>query len=150
MFVMPTGISNKLIEGRLIAYCLKKCKIDGDYVAASGCIGNQGMSSQSAKGRGPIPCEKKVGIDHYDVKTTPYYQPNTKGIEGNFFHILPNSVNIEGISRGEFGIHFDANVPGTAGCIGIRSRQEWEGFQELMTHYKKAGLETVPLSILYT
>jgi hypothetical protein len=84
------------------------------------------------------------------VKTTLYYQPQTKGIEGNFYHILPNSVNIHGISRGEFGIHFDANVPGSAGCIVLRSKQEWEGFQRLMSHYKEVGLETVPLSILYT
>jgi hypothetical protein len=44
MFVMPVGVSSALIEGRLIAYCLKKYKVNGDYVAASGCVGNQGMS----------------------------------------------------------------------------------------------------------
>ncbi|GBF81592.1 hypothetical protein [Aphanothece sacrum] len=70
--------------------------------------------------------------------------------KGNFYHILPNSVNIEGISRGEFGVHFDANAPGSAGCIVIRNRQEWDGFQKLMSDYNSAGVETVLLSILYT
>lgn len=150
IFYQPLKTSNTLIEGRLIAYDNQKVKKDEEYIVASGCIGNQAWESQSAKGRGPIPRCSQVNIEHYDVKTTPYYQPNTKGIEGNFFHILPNSVNINGVSRGEFGIHFDANAPGSAGCIVIRNSPAWDAFQKMMKHYKEAGLETVPLFVFYS
>lgn len=149
-FQQPLRQSSQLIEGRLIAYDNNKVKKDEEYIAASGCIGNQQWNSVSAKGRGPIPRCKDVGIEHYDVKTTPYYQPQTKGIEGNFYHILPNNVMIKGVNRGEFGIHFDANAPGSAGCIVIRNRPAWDAFQLMMKHYQEAGLETVPLFVFYS
>jgi hypothetical protein len=142
--------SSSLLKGRLIAYDNQDVKKDQEYIAASGTVGNQQWDSLSAKGRGPIPRCSDVGIEHYNVKTTPFDRRATKGIEGPFYHILPESVNIRGINRSEFGIHFDANVPGSAGCIVIVNEPAWEAFQKLMSHYKQAGLETVPLFVFYS
>ncbi len=53
------------------------------------------------------------------------------GIAGKFYKINPHLVKVKGTTRGDFGIHFDANVPGTAGCIGIEDPQQWAGFQKI-------------------
>ncbi|MDJ0598279.1 MAG: hypothetical protein QNJ37_05510 [Crocosphaera sp.] len=89
-----------------------------------------------------------MNLDHYTVQTTPIYLPQ-RGIEGNFFKIDPHLVNIWGKTRGDFGIHFDANAPGSAGCVVIRNRKAWDAFQEMMGHYRNAGLNSVPLIVEY-
>ncbi|MDJ0598721.1 MAG: hypothetical protein QNJ37_07775 [Crocosphaera sp.] len=89
-----------------------------------------------------------MNLDHYTVQTTPIYLPQ-RGIEGNFFKIDPHLVNIWGKTRGDFGIHFDANAPGSAGCVVIRNRKAWDAFQEMMGHYRNAGLDSVPLIVEY-
>ncbi|MDJ0600342.1 MAG: hypothetical protein QNJ37_16060 [Crocosphaera sp.] len=89
-----------------------------------------------------------MNLDHYTVQTTPIYLPQ-RGIEGNFFKIDPHLVNIWGKTRGDFGIHFDANAPGSAGCVVIRNKSAWDAFQEMMGHYRNAGLKSVPLIVEY-
>ncbi len=148
IFFMDLGTAKHLIEGRLIAYDCKKHKIDQRYIATSGCINNQRWDSQDDSGRGPIPRNDQVGNDYYTVDTTPLYLPQ-RGIEGNFYKIDPHLVNIWGKTRGDFGIHFDANVPGSAGCIVIRNKGAWGDFQAMMKHYKDAGISKVPLTIEY-
>jgi hypothetical protein len=68
---------------------------------------------------------------------------------GNFYKINPHLVKVNGNTRGDFGIHFDANVPGTAGCLGIPNPKEWLKLQKLMAVYQRAGLETIPLIVAY-
>ncbi|WP_227873402.1 hypothetical protein [Aphanothece sacrum] len=58
-------------------------------------------------------------------------------------------MSIEGNTRGDFGIHFDANIPGTAGCLGIVDNANWQQFQRLMATYQRAGLRTIPLIVAY-
>lgn len=70
-------------------------------------------------------------------------------IAGKFYKIEPHLIIINGKTRGDFGIHADRNVPGTAGCIGIESELEWKGFKNLMAAYKRAGLQEVPLLVSY-
>ncbi|MDJ0599754.1 MAG: hypothetical protein QNJ37_13040 [Crocosphaera sp.] len=47
------------------------------------------------------------------------------------------------------GIHADRNVPGTAGCIGIESEEDWEAFKAIMDDYQRAGLKAIPLLVSY-
>ncbi|MEG4633663.1 hypothetical protein QUB56_29485 [Microcoleus sp. AR_TQ3_B6] len=42
-------------------------------------------------------------------------------MEGFFFHISPDPVGSGDRIRSELGVHYDANVPGTSGCIGLVS-----------------------------
>ncbi|MFB2921179.1 L,D-transpeptidase [Aerosakkonema sp. BLCC-F2] len=116
-----------------------------DYLATSGSRGWQSKDDLWARGRGPIP----DGFD-YQIPTTPYYLP-TKGIEGNFFHITPDPVkqkNGNG-TRAELGIHYDANVPGSAGCIVLKNRDGFEGFCNRMKRLADNETKTLPLTINY-
>ncbi len=148
IFFMDLATRSSLIHGRLLAYDNNKAKVDQQYIATSGCINNQRWDSQDDRGRGPIPRCDQVGLDHYTVQTNPIYLPQ-RGIEGNFFKINPHMVNIWNKSRGDFGIHFDANAPGSAGCVVIINPKAWEAFQEMMGHYRNAGLSEVPLIVEY-
>lgn len=145
---MDLGRAGSLIEGRLIAYDNVKCKVDQQYIATSGCTNNQRWDSQDDRMVGPIPRCDQVELEHYTVETTPIYLPQ-RGIEGNFFKINPHLVNIWGKTRGDFGVHFDANAPGSAGCVVIRNQPAWDAFQEMMGHYRDAGIKRVPLIVEY-
>jgi hypothetical protein len=117
-----------------------------DYIATSGCTGWQQAGDQWERGKGPIP----AGFD-YKIPTTPYWSP-TRGIEGYFFHITPDPVVSPSghAARSEFGIHFDANVPGSAGCIVLRKWRGWERFCERMRTIAGEGVEYIPLKVIYS
>lgn len=148
MFFMDLNRQGSLIKGRLLAYDNIKCKVDQQYIATSGCPGNQRWDSLDDVGRGPIPRNDQVQLDHYTVSTKPIFLPQ-RGIEGNFYKINPHLVDIWGKTRGDFGIHFDANAPGSAGCVVICNKPAWNDFQEMMKHYQQAGLDSVPLIVEY-
>ncbi|CCQ63289.1 hypothetical protein [Crocosphaera watsonii] len=97
---------------------------------------------------GPIPSQRKIYQPHYMVNVIPLTLSNP-GIAGKFYKINPHMVNIGGKTRGDFGIHADRNVPGTAGCIGIESEKEWVEFKALMLDYQRAGLRQIPLLFSY-
>ena len=112
------------------------------YLASSGCVQWQQPEDQSAIARGPIPAGQ------YSIPTIPYWV-ETRGIEGWFFHITPDPVVVNGVTRGEFGIHFDANVPGSAGCIVLQRSSGWKRFCERMQLIAKCGVESLPLEVRY-
>jgi hypothetical protein len=141
--------SSQLIEGRLLLIDTDTNKIKNTYIATSGSIGNQSPNSTDDRGKGPIPPVNAVGIDHYAVATTPLSMPGVKGVEGNFYKIDPHLVQVEGVQRGDFGIHRDANVPGSAGCVVLRTAQGWQGFQDDMRSLATAGIKQVPLLVSY-
>lgn len=142
LFEMELKPSNELLYGNLqLVYP------DGNainYLATSGCTQWQQPEDQSARARGPIP----AGAE-YTIPTTPYWV-DTRGIEGWFFHITPDPVEINGVIRGEFGVHFDANVPGSAGCIVLSRISGWRRFCERMQAIAKSGVKFVPLSVQYS
>lgn len=148
LFHMDLGRSNSIIEGRLIL--LDANRIIERYIATSGSIGNQSFEMLSAKGRGPIPAQYECGITNYTVQTKPIYMPHIRGVEGNFYKIDPHNVNIWGTGRGDFGIHDDANSPGSAGCVVLPTKEGWNGFQKQMTEIAKTGVSSIPLLISYT
>jgi hypothetical protein len=128
-FRMTLKQSEELLTGELSI-------MDGDtnigsFLVTSGLQGCQSLGHQSARGIGPIPSCQKVGISSYSVRTTPFDERGILGVEGNFYYIEPDPVHVPP-PRGEFGIHFDANGPGSAGCVVFRKRGEWENFQEFM------------------
>lgn len=54
--------------------------------------------------------------------------------------IFPFEVNLGGLSRGDFGIYFDANVPG-AGCIVIRQQDHWDLFRNQMSVFRLDNIQ---------
>jgi hypothetical protein len=94
------------------------------------------------RGKEPIP----GGFD-YKIPTTPYWS-DTRGIEGNFFHITPDPVvSHMGLARSKFGVDFDANVPGSAGCIALINQSGWEKCCEWMRAIAKSGIDYIPLQV---
>lgn len=104
---------------------------------------------QSRPGAGPIPRCDRVGLDHYTVSTKPINLKHVRGVEGNFYKINPYLVKVDGVQRGDFGIHRDANVPGSAGCVVIRNDHAWADFEKMMSHYQAAGVQEVALIVSY-
>lgn len=95
------------------------------------------------RGKGLIPA------GNYQIPSKAYWL-ETRGIEGLFFHITPDAVgSTDRTRRGELGIHFDANFPGTAGCIGLPNREGWSKFCSRLLKIVAHGVETLPLTVQY-
>lgn len=142
LYSMDLRTSNSLIWGNLqLIYPDGSKPID--YVATSGCAQWQQPGDEWARGKGPIP----QGFNYW-IPTTPYWLP-TRGIEGYFFHIQPDPISSSGNSRSELGIHFDANVPGSAGCIVLKNPSGWQRFCDRMEAIAKSGIKSIPLSVEY-
>ncbi|WP_293126907.1 hypothetical protein [Microcoleus sp. bin38.metabat.b11b12b14.051] len=142
-FTMRLRAAAELLVGNLQLMYPDGNKIN--YTATSGCAGWQQEGDQWQRGKGPIP----QGFD-YKIPTTPYWS-DTRGIEGNFFHITPDPVvSPTGLTRSEFGIHFDAGFPGSAGCIVFDREFGWGRFCERMRAIALSGVEYIPLQVVYS
>lgn len=142
IFRMTLQSSQSLLWGNLkLVYPDKK---EIDYIATSGCTQWQQPGDEWARGKGPIP----QGFD-YGIPTTPYHL-ETKGIEGDFFHITPDPIGSGNRIRSELGIHFDANVPGSAGCIVLQTDTGWKGFCRRMQAIARSGIKSIALSVNYS
>jgi hypothetical protein len=140
VFTMPLGKSQSLITGSL-----KLIYADGqviDYLATSGLPDWQRPGDQWVRGKGPIPAGE------YEIPTEPYWV-ETRGVEGFFFHITPDPVGSGDRIRSELGVHYDANVPGTSGCIGLTDWETWEGFCRRMRNIAAQRVEFLPLTVQY-
>ncbi len=117
--------TSELIEGRLLLLDSAPSIIN-TYIATSGLPDNQRFDCLSSPGKGPIPQNSVIGVDYYRVATTPIYMPGVRGVSGNFYKIDPHEVTVSGVERGDFGCHFDANVPGSSGCVVLRTSIGWQ------------------------
>ncbi|MBW4571605.1 MAG: hypothetical protein KME31_27385 [Tolypothrix carrinoi HA7290-LM1] len=122
--------SANLISGRLLLLDSEQSAIANTYVATSGLTNNQRFDCLSSPGKGPIPANNVIGVDCYIVSTTPIYMPGVRGVEGNFYKINPHMVTVNGVQRGDFGVHFDANTPGSSGCVVLKTAVGWEASLE--------------------
>lgn len=145
-FRMNLRDSSDLITGKLSI--MDEDKEVRSFVATSGLPSWQRQSCQSARGKGPIPACKTINISNYSASTSPFDERGVPGIEGNFYYIEPDRVVVPP-PRGEFGIHFDARVPGSAGCIVLCNENEWKDFQDFMASYKRQGFSTISLIVEY-
>lgn len=138
--------SESLINGRLILIDKTVDEIQEVYIASSGLPGFQHFDDLSLVGHGSIPPFFKP----YQVATSPIYEPKAVGIEGNFYPITPNTVVFDGEERGDFGVHFDANVPGSSGCVVLETSVGWNAFQSRMESLLDSGFKNVPLLVSYS
>lgn len=140
IFAMQLAQSQNLIYGHLQLIYPSGEAID--YLATSGCAGWQRPGDEWVRGKGPIPAGE------YEIPSEPYWL-DTRGVEGDFFHITPDPVVSEKGVRAELGIHFDANVPGTAGCIGVIREFGWRRFCDRMASIAHLGIKSLPLTVKY-
>jgi hypothetical protein len=141
IFTMPLGKSKQLITGSLVLKYPSGEEID--YLATSGIPDWQRPEDQWVRAKGPIPAGE------YEIPSEPYWL-NTRGVEGLFFHITPDPVIGSGDRIGsELGVHFDSNVPGTSGCIGLVNWDGWNGFCRRMAEIASLGVKSLPLKVEY-
>jgi hypothetical protein len=142
--------TSDLIEGRLLLIDCETRTIKNTYIATSGLPGYQRSDCLSERGTGPIPPISLTGLDSYSVATVPLDMPNVRGVEGAFYKIDPHEVTISNVQRGDFGIHRDANVPGSSGCIVLRTQLGWQAFQKDMQSLAGSGVRKIPLLVSYS
>ncbi len=121
------------------------------FHATSGLPKFQAISSCGLVGKGAIPPCELVSVPTYTVNTRAIPMFGKRGIEGNFYQIFPHlnkvEVNNRISARGDFGIHQDAGILGTAGRIGITKGMHWKAFQMEMQNLLVQGFENINLFV---
>jgi hypothetical protein len=150
-FHMTLTQSNDLQIGKLelIACESNACELVDRYDTTSGLPGWQAPVDISARAKGPIPNPEAVKRKSYFVATRPIDSRGVKGIEGNFYPIIPETVQLPSKTRGSFGVHADKNVPGTAGCLGVTKDSDWKRIQEQFAKIAKLSIDKISLVITY-
>lgn len=147
LFKMDLTNSSTLINGSLFLFSNANFTAQAfDAVATSGLAGNQDLDDIWMRRLGPIPnlTGLKLSTEGVDLSSN-------IGVQGMFFPILPFTFRrSDGHTRSDFGVHFDANVPGSAGCIVIKNRITFDKFAAFMDNTQTGGLETIPIKIEYT
>lgn len=100
---------------------------------------------------GILPPQYRVkDLPHWTVFTIPEDSSHVKGVEGNFYRISPYEVVTDmGGVRSAFGIHRDANAPGSLGCI-VMSDDRFADFESEMRSLWLSGVNEVPLIVVYS
>lgn len=100
---------------------------------------------------GLIPPQYRVpALNQWTVSTVPEDSSGVVGVEGNFYRISPYRVVTDrGGVRSAFGIHRDANKPGSLGCI-VMSDDRFLDFENQMTRLRSEGVINLPLVVVYS
>lgn len=118
--------------------------------ATSGLAGFQYQRSWLQRQKGPLPPTNVIlQRARWVMSCDRYWLPKVRGVEGSFYALLPYEVQLGSITRGDFGIHYDANVPGSAGCIVIPDQPHWDAFRTLVAQARNLGTTTLPLEVRY-
>lgn len=146
---LPKGSCNRFIKGKL----LLKDYTDSAGIkleSSSGSISHQYWGSWTKKGKGELPPNSAMKLPNYTVSTQKLWLPHVRGIEGSFYAISPFQVRTNGVYRGDFGIHFDANVRGSAGCIVVPGQDHWDCWRDKIEYWRSEGFKEIPLTVSYT
>ncbi len=138
VFTLEQAHSTELINGSLTF------KDDGSQilivVASSGLPGYQYAGAHTITGKGCIP-----PANDWKINTNGYYLA-TQGIEGMFYHITPDPR----FGRSEIGLHRDANVPGSSGCIVVRDSNTFNNQVVPFIDGLANKQSQITLSVVYT
>lgn len=142
--------TNNNTSKNVLKYGKLTLKFNGNsiaYSATSGIAGYQELASAKVRAKGRIPTCKQLAIDNYTLHLDAINLPNVKGVEGLFYRITPFKFTVDGVQRSDVGIHFDANIPGSAGCIVIKQLDHWESFKKAMKNIALSGNKSIPLYV---
>jgi hypothetical protein len=117
------------------------------FMATSGLGGYQHLAHSRIKRKGRLPSCEQACIPNYQLDLSPINLPNVKGVNGLFYRILPFEVMSQGFKRSDLGIHFDANIPGSSGCIVLKQPDHWELFKQIMNRLKLEENKLLPLFV---
>ncbi len=117
--------------GRLSLNSLSKGTID--ILKASSSYSTKQYPESFHDWGGYLPPEYRVpGLPNWLVDITPIDLSHVKGVGGNFYRIHPFEVRTDKQGkRSDFGIHLDANAPGSLGCI-VLSADRFSKFESWM------------------
>jgi hypothetical protein len=139
-FELQPRKSQELLLGNL--HLVRDGLIANTYMCTSSLRGRQFSGSWELKG-GLIP------PGAYQVATDPLWMPDTKGVEGSFYQITPFEVQTDGATRGDFGIHFDANIPGSLGCVVLTTQRGWDAFRRDVKLIAAQAVRSLNLLVQY-
>lgn len=148
-FTLHFNRDRGLDQGRLSLNHLTEGTLD-IWLATSSISTKQGRESFHVTG-GLLPPQYRVpNLKNWEVDLNPIFMPHTRGVEGNFYRLLPHQVRTDrGGVRSDFGIHKDANTPGSMGCI-VMSSDRFREFEAKMQGLKIAGIDRLPLFVQYS
>lgn len=120
------------------------------WVATSSHASKQYPESFHERG-GMLPPPYRVPrLPYYTVSTKPIPMPHVRGVSGNFYQILPFEITTDkGGKRSDFGIHKDANAPGSLGCI-VMTSDRFSQFEREMKKIRNQGVNKLPLFVQYS
>lgn len=138
-----------LDQGRLCLRHLEKGTVE-IWKATSSTNVKQYPESFHDRG-GLIPPEYRVpGLKSWQLHTEPIDLTHNLGVQGNFYKIDPHQVTTDkGGLRSDFGIHKDANVPGSLGCI-VLTADRFKHFEKEMSQLSEQGVDSLPLFVTYS
>lgn len=113
---------------------------------------SKGQNAEAFHLRGALipPAYRIPKLAQWTVATIPEDSSNVRGVEGNFYRISPYQVVTDkGGTRSAFGIHRDANAPGSLGCI-VMSDDRFNDFENSMTRLRAEGVTQLPLIVVYS
>lgn len=141
--------SGELVYG--VLEFIKDGVVYNEIQATSSLPGRQYSGSWNRRG-GLIPptsmVKERTGSG-LSVKTTPIYMPDLIGVSGNFYPIAPFEVQTDKDNRGDWGIHRDANVPGSMGCIVPKTTAGWDAIQREVKLIAGMGIRSIELIVEY-
>lgn len=149
LFTLHFDRDRGLDQGRLSLNHLDDGTFD-IWLATSSISTKQGKESFHYRG-GLLPPQYRVPkLKNWSVDLNPIPMPHTRGVEGNFYRLLPFEVRTDrGGVRSDFGIHKDANTPGSMGCI-VMSDRRFAEFEAKMQGLRIAGVNRLPLFVQYS
>lgn len=120
------------------------------WVASSSHVRGQEKEGFHERGGYLPPQYRCKDLPNYFVKTAPINLKGVKGVRGNFYKILPHRIHTDkGGTRSDFGIHLDADAPGSLGCIVLDARR-FAIFEETMTDLRNRDISLLPLFVQYS
>lgn len=146
---LPSKSTRSLISG---TFDLVGTAQPRSFTCTSGQPAYQYTGSTHLKGKAPLPSCKELGIDNYWILTEELVRFQTKGIQGYAFHILPDPVQVRGVTRGEFMVHNDTNravAPGSSGCIVFLFDNGWNIWRNCMKEFRDRNISKIPLKVVY-
>ena len=122
-----------------------------EWTVTSSHINGQQEGDQHQRGGLIPPVHHVKNLKKYEVMLIPEDSRQVKGVEGNFYRILPYEIETKsGGKRSALGIHRDANLPGSMGCI-VMNQFNFDDFEETMAWVRKNFyFDRLPLFPLYS
>ena len=120
------------------------------WISSSSVSGKQYPESFHRRGGFLPPQYRTSNVKTYSVKTQPIDLSGTRGVKGNFYQILPFEIFTDkGGVRSDFGIHKDADAPGSLGCI-VMNADRFKEFEAEMFILLQKNIFSVPLFVQYS